>query len=78
MAPVLLIAGLWTRVAAAMIAVNMLVALGLVHMGDLAKIQPQSGGWAVELQMFYLWGAVAIGLLGAGRFSMSGTGGRLN
>jgi putative oxidoreductase len=78
LAPVLLIVGLWTRAAAALVAVNMLFALGLAHMGDLARIQPKTGGWAVELQMMYLWSAVAIVLLGAGRFSLGGAGGRLN
>jgi putative oxidoreductase len=78
MAPVLLIVGLWTRAAAALVAVNMLFALGLAHLGDLATLQPKTGGWAVELQMMYLWSAVAIVLLGAGRFSLGGAGGRLN
>ena len=78
LAPVLLIVGLWTRPAALLVVVNMLVALALVHMGDLAKIQPKTGGWAVELQMMYLWGAAAIALLGAGRFSVGGATGRWN
>jgi putative oxidoreductase len=78
LAPVLLIVGAWTRAAAALVAVNMLFALGLAHMGDLTTIQAKTGGWAVELQMMFLWTAVAIMLLGAGRFSLGGAGGRLN
>jgi putative oxidoreductase len=78
LAPLLLIVGLWTRAAAALVAVNMLVALALVHMGDLFVINPKTGGWAVELQMMYLWSAVAIAALGAGRFSVGGATGRWN
>ena len=77
-APVLLIIGLWTRAAAWLVVANMLVALALVHLGDLGQINAKTGGWAVELQMMYLWGAVAIALLGAGRFSVGGAAGRWN
>ncbi|HET7795323.1 MAG TPA: DoxX family protein [Rhizobacter sp.] len=77
-APVLLVIGLWTRAAALLVVANMLVALALVHMGELVQINPKTGGLAVELQMMYLWGAVAIALLGAGRFSVGGAAGRWN
>ncbi|OUM00955.1 DoxX family protein [Variovorax sp. JS1663] len=76
-APLLLIAGLWTRAAAAVVVVNMLVAIGLVHMGDLFAMTRQ-GGWALELQGLYLGGAIAVGLLGGGRFSVGGASGRWN
>src|SRR5262249_12947550 len=75
LAPLLLIAGIWTRAAAAVVAINMVVAVYLVHMGDLFTIS-QSGGWALELQGFYLFTALALVMLGAGRFSFGGTGGR--
>jgi putative oxidoreductase len=38
----------------------------------------QTGGWALELQGFYLFVAVAVALLGAGRFSIGGAGGKWN
>jgi putative oxidoreductase len=76
-APVLLIVGVWTRAAALVVVINMIVAVALVHMGQLAQLN-QQGGWAVELQAFYLFTAVAIALLGAGRFSLGGSGGRWN
>jgi putative oxidoreductase len=38
----------------------------------------KTGGWQLELQAFYLLGGIAIMLLGAGRFSVSGTGGKWN
>ena len=77
LAPLLLIAGLWTRAAAAVIAINMVVAVYLVHTGELFTLS-KSGGWALELQAFYLFTALAVMLLGAGRFSVGGAGGRLN
>ena len=76
-APLLLIIGLWTRAAAAVIAINMVVAVYLVHMHELFTLS-KTGGWALELQGFYFFTALAVMLLGAGRFSLGGTGGRLN
>jgi putative oxidoreductase len=77
LAPLLLIVGLWTRPAALVIAINMVVAIGLVHMGELFTLA-KSGGWALELQGMYLFSALAIALLGAGRFSVGGVRGRFN
>ncbi len=77
LAPVLLILGLWTRAAAIVIAVNMIAALFLVHMGDLFKLGAQ-GGYALELQAMFLFTAVAIAFLGAGRYSIGGRYGPMN
>ena len=77
LAPLLLIVGAWTRAAAVVMAVNMVVAVALVHAGQLATLTP-NGGWALELQGFYLAMALAIALLGAGRFSAGGVDGRWN
>jgi putative oxidoreductase len=76
-APALLILGLFTRAGAAVIVVNMLVAVYLAHGHQLFHLT-KSGGWLLELQGLYLFGALAITLLGAGRFSVGGTRGRLN
>jgi len=77
LAPLLLIAGLWTRAAAAVIAINMVVAVYLVHMHELLTLS-KTGGWALELQGFYFFTALAVMLLGGGRFSAGGSSGRLN
>lgn len=77
LAPLLLIAGAWTRAAAAVIAFNMLVAIGLAHAKQVFALNDQ-GGWAIELQAMYLFGAVAVALLGAGRFSAAGADGKMN
>ncbi len=76
-APLLLIVGLWTRAAALVVAVNMVVAVALVHMAQFGSLAP-TGGWTLELQAFYFVVAVAVAMLGAGRFSVGGTGGRWN
>ena len=77
LAPVLVIIGLWTRAAAIVIAINMVVAILLVHTGQLLQLSPE-GGWALELQGLYLTVPIAIALLGAGRYSVGGRAGRWN
>ena len=48
-APVLLIVGIWTRLAAALIAINMIFAVALVGLPQLFKLN-QYGGYALELR----------------------------
>jgi len=68
--PLLLLAGFHARVGAALVAINMLFAIWLVHLGDLGRFTGQ-GGWALELQAMFLMGAIALMLLGPGRFSVN-------
>jgi putative oxidoreductase len=75
--PLLLILGIWTRVGALIVVINMLVAVGLVHMSQLFTMAP-TGGYGLELQAMYLFSAIAVALLGAGRYSLGGTDGRWN
>jgi putative oxidoreductase len=77
LAPLLVIVGLWTRLAALVIAINMIVAVALVHMDQLFTLA-DTGGWALELQGLFLVAAVAVALLGAGRYSVGGNFGRWN
>jgi len=77
LAPALLIAGLWTRAAALVVVINMVFAVGLVHMRDLGAFT-RTGGWALETQALFLFGALAIVLLGAGRYGLGGANGRWN
>jgi putative oxidoreductase len=77
LAPVLLIAGIYARAAGWIVVINMLVAIWLVHTKTLWALG-NSGGWALELQGMYLFGGMAVAFLGAGRFSVAGSGGRLN
>lgn len=77
LAPVLLILGVWSRLAALIIAGNMVFAIFLVHMKQLWTLNA-TGGWSLELQGMFLFSALALVLLGAGRFSIGGRGGRWN
>lgn len=65
----LLIAGALTRFAAAVLTINMSVALFVVHHGDMT----QAGGG--EMAGLYLFGYITILLAGGGRFSADGAGG---
>ena len=69
--PLMLIAGFYARIGAALIAINMLFAVALAHMGQLGMLNEQ-GGWALELQAMFLFTAIALALMGPGRFSVNG------
>jgi putative oxidoreductase len=74
LAPVLLIAGIYTRPAAWIVVINMLFAIWLLGMKALWAFN-KNGGWVLELEGMFLFGALAVAFLGAGRFSVAG---RLN
>lgn len=69
-APILVIIGFYSRVGAALIVVNMIFAVVLAHRADLLLLG-RGGGWALELQGFFLFTALAILLMGPGRFSIN-------
>ncbi|HSZ12156.1 MAG TPA: DoxX family protein [Rhizomicrobium sp.] len=75
--PVLLILGIFSRFGAALIVANMLFAVWLAGMTNLFAINAE-GGYALELEMFFLFTALAIMFVGAGRYSLGGLNGRLN
>lgn len=67
--PVLVILGLFCRVGAGLIVVSMLFAIGLVHIQEVLTLS-EHGSWALELQGFFLFTALAVGLLGSGRYAL--------
>jgi putative oxidoreductase len=77
LAPLLILVGVFTRAAALVVAINMVVALLLAHTSQFFSING-TGGWALELQGMFLAGALAVALLGAGRYSLGGNRGRFN
>jgi len=71
LAPILVLLGWYSRIGAGLIAINMLFAFTLVHGGELFALD-KTGGWALELQGMFLFTAIALALLGPGRFSLNG------
>ena len=76
-APLMILFGVWTRAAALVVAGNMLVAVLLVHTSQFFTMS-ETGGWALELLGMYFFAALAVALLGAGRYSMGGRAGKWN
>jgi putative oxidoreductase len=70
LAPLLLIIGCYARIAAALIAINMVFAVALAHQSQLLELG-NSGGWALELQGMYLFTAIALVILGPGRYGVN-------
>ena len=70
LAPILVILGFYARLGAAVIVVNMLFAVLLAHRADLFLLG-KTGGWALELQAFFLFTAVAVALIGPGRYGIN-------
>jgi putative oxidoreductase len=69
-APLFLIAGYKTRIAALVIAFNMLMSVLIAHR-DIMFSRNDFGGWMIELNVFYFMTAMAVFFLGAGKFSLS-------
>ena len=69
-APLLVITGFFSRIGGILIVLNMIVALYLVHQGDIGHLNEQ-GGWAIELQMMYLATAAAVALIGPGKYAFN-------
>lgn len=70
LAPILVIVGFYARAGGVLIALNMIVAIALAHLGQLGQLNEQ-GGWALELQGMFLAGAVAIALFGPGGYGIN-------
>jgi len=70
LAPFFMILGLYTRQAALIQFFVMLVAIFVVHTKELFSLSLH-GGYALELQAFYLFGSLAVFFFGAGRFNLA-------
>jgi len=68
-APLMVVAGVYCRIGAGVMAANMLFAVGLVHTAELVTLNEQ-GGYALELQAFYAFASVALLFMGSGRFAV--------
>jgi len=70
LAPFFMILGIYTRQAALIQVFNMVMAVYLVHTRELFSVSAH-GGYALELQAFYLFGALAVFFFGSGRFNVA-------
>ncbi len=66
LAPLMLIAGFYARIGAALVSIHMLFALFLVHQGEIFKLN-ETGSWAIEFQALLLFSAIAVMLIGPGK-----------
>jgi putative oxidoreductase len=69
LAPLMVILGIFTRIGGLLIVANMLFAIGLAHAHQILTMG-KMGGWALELQGFYLFCGIALYFLGSGRFAV--------
>jgi putative oxidoreductase len=65
----MVILGVYSRIGGLLIAGNMLFAFGLAHRAQVFALT-NTGGWALELQAFFLLSGLAIVFLGSGRFAV--------
>ena len=68
-APLMIVLGVYCRLGALVVVVNMLFAIWLAHADDIFSLTDH-GGWALELQGFYLFTALALVFLGSGRYAV--------
>lgn len=68
-APLMIILGVFSRLGGLLVFGNMIFALVLVHRGQFFSLT-DNGGWALELQGFYLFSGLAILFLGSGKMAI--------
>jgi putative oxidoreductase len=70
LAPLMLILGVFSRTGAFLIFTNMIFAIVLVHRAEFFTLGKQ-GGWVLELQGMFLFTALALVLIGPGRYAIT-------
>jgi putative oxidoreductase len=70
LAPILILVGAWTRLAALVYAGSIAFATIQVHGADFLALKP-TGAWAAELWVFYILTPVVVALLGPGRYALA-------
>lgn len=69
-APLFIILGYGTRLASAVFAFNMVVAVAMVHGTGIFALS-EVGGWVLELQGLYFFGALVLVFTGGGKYALS-------
>jgi putative oxidoreductase len=70
-APILLVLGYYSRLAAATIVIDMLVAIFLVLRNQIFAVKEMGGGWGIELEALILFAAASVWLFGSGKYAVS-------
>jgi putative oxidoreductase len=68
--PIFLVLGYKSRIAALVIAFNMLMSIVIGHR-DIAFQRNDFGGWMIELNVFFMMAALAVFFSGSGKYSLS-------
>lgn len=74
-APLFMIVGYKARIAALIVAFNMLASILIAHR-DIAFARNDFGGWMIEMNIFYMMTAVAVFFAGAGKYGLDGGKGK--
>ena len=69
-APIMIIIGFRSRIAALTITFDMIFAIVLVLRSQIFTIKEAGGGWSIELEMLLLLGSLTIFFLGAGKYKV--------
>ena len=69
--PFFMIIGYKARIAALIVAFNMLASILIAHR-DIMFARNDFGGWMIELNIFYMLTAIAVFFAGSGKYSLSG------
>jgi putative oxidoreductase len=69
LAPIMIILGIFSRIGGLIVVINMVFAVSLVHATQLYSMG-KTGGWALELQAFYLFTGLALFFLGSGKLAV--------
>lgn len=70
-APILLVIGFRTRIAGLIVAFNMFMAVFLANRSKIFVLKEAGWGWAIELEMLFLLGAITLFFTGGGKFCVS-------
>lgn len=69
-APLLLIIGFRTKIAALILAFTMATAVWMVHLEDIFLLAA-SGAWAIEAAALFMFGAIGLVFTGGGKYALS-------
>ena len=70
-APLLILIGFRTRLAALLIVVDMIAALLMVLHGAIFSIKQMGGGWSIEIEAMLLLCSLALIFTGSGKYALS-------